>query len=758
MKWFSLVLLLWVFPFSPAGAKKINDLNDSYKVLDFSLKNVEKLVKTAHRIAMGKKFNTMERFMNGVYLLKNKRPQDAAALFMSLIDDPKLGKEATFYYSEAMYMSGNYLLAAEFYKKVMIQKWNKDFRSKAIKRILEISMKTQGNDNERITDLIKIIEKVIEEAPEIKNSPEVKYAMGKYAYYQGSAEFDKPSGKRNDAWGIKRLHDALALFSSIKAKEGPKGLEYPVLFPQAVYYSGATLVKLALGGAVSFTRDGKVINLETLTSSPMEMKEILLYEAIGRFTVLAADKKMVTLLKALREKTANSGIVFFDPKTKQDKEIQVLARMAIGRIFYEMGETGESIKWYKTVDKTSPHYEDALFELAWVYVRESEVLKAVQTLAIMEVRNKNSVFLPRAKLLLGYLKVRSGNYISASESFNKTSRAYKKVHLGLETLLKKKIDPRVFFDQIMRSTEKKGEKSSKTVFQSNYKIPSEAIPIFREDRNLMKAILISDDIRTIKKGLFDAKSALQVIKRRLQSSSKVAIFPVLNTARKKTYEYEFTNMELRRNLMNLAIENFSSLLRGGMVGRLATMKKSLKKIENTISSMPKSTDSLNKKLTLKRKVYDTQIMKVDNLKKDLETSQQFLEGLYKYYQKLPREKKAKLKGLLEKMKQEAQEIESSIEMAKNVRSKVVDASLEVGVDDDDMSVERVVREKYRAAIKGIFELFATVRSSMSTEQVTLYDEIITLLAKLNQLDTRMDAVNTRIYSLADSKLVSIKQR
>ncbi len=744
-----------------AGAKTLNDLNDSYKMLDYHLRRVEKLVRSARKLAMGKKFNAMQRLMNGVYLLKNKRPQEAAALFMSLINHPKLGKEAIFYYSEAMYASGNYLLAAEFYKKVMTQKWDKRFRSKAIKRILEISMKTQGSDNARITDLIKTIQKVIEEAPEIKNSPEVKYALGKYAYFQGAEEFAKPVTSRNEAWGLKRLQEALALFGFIRPREKGGKNVYPVLYPQAVYYSGATLVKMALSGAVAFTRDGKLIKLDQYTSSPVEMKEILLYEAISRFSILAGDGKMLKLLKGVKRRTGQRKIHFFEAKTPEQKAIRTLARLAMGRIFYELGETGESIRWYKTLGKESGYYEDALFELAWVYVREGEIMKAAQTLAIMEVRNKNSVFLPRAKLLLGYLKVRSKKYVDASQSFNKTSRRYKKVHKSLKELMGKRLEPQTFFDQIMRSNDgnKRGKKrSQKQAFQERYRIPAEAIPIFKEDRNLMKAILISDDIRTIKRGLLEAKNALRVIKRRIQSASKVAIFPLLNGFRKRTYQYEFSNMELRRGLLKIAMTNFSALLQGQLRDRLVALDSERKIIEKRIATMPKSTDSLNKKLKAKRSVYEEKIKVVDDQIKYLKGFLQQLDQFYIFYNGFTPEKKARLKGIVEKFRKEAASIKASLALATLIRSKIVDASLDVGVDDDDMSRERSTRARYRNTIRKIFELFGTVRQRMTASQSVLYDKILTLLHASSKLDGRLDAVNSKIHALAETKLVEIKHQ
>ena len=217
-------------------------------------------------------------------------------------------------------------------------------------------------------------------------------------------------------------------------------------------------------------------------------------------------------------------------------------------------------------------------------------------------------------------------------------------------------------------------------------------------------------------------------------------------------------MGVREELVKMAIEKFSHLLKGNALTELNQLNKSRKEIEKKISTMPKSTDSLNKRLSKKRKVYDEKIMKVDNYKKDLINYRQYVSELYKFYQNLPAKKKAKLKDIVVKLRNEAQNIESSIEMAKVIRSRIVDASLEVGVDDNDMSAERETRQKYRVIIKKVFSLFKGVRSQMSSSEANLFDRILTMLEASKKLDRRMDSINTKIYALADSKLSNIKKK
>lgn len=746
--------LYFLFP-SAALAQSLAKANDSFATIDAAVKRLEETVASAKKIVIGKRSDDMQRLVNGIYLLKHDRPQDAAALFLSLINHPALGKEATFYLSEAMYQSANYQVAAEYYWKVVEQRWDPVFRSNAIKRLLEISIRTQNYQG-----IDKLVE-LVEQMPEMKNSPEVAYARGKYSYYLAHEEFLKPITKRNEAWAMQKFLEALRFFDSIRPSTDDKGKKvFPALYPQSVYFAGATLVRMSQVGMTSFVRGGKTIDLTQYTTSLAEMREMLLFEAVRHFSVLASDTVMRKWLDKVPASadTANE-IKYFEPRNDEEKQIQELARLALGRIFYELGETAESIRWYGLISDKSEHYEDALYEMAWVYVRQEEFVKATETLAIMEARNRNSVFLPRARLLLGYLQVRNEKWAEARREFETTASRYKGVHQQVQELLRKDLDLKMFFDQVTRKKEQSVSKDGKNskIFRITYNVPPEALPLFRDDPVLMKAVLVTEDISEIGKNLEEARENLLLIKRRLKSSSKIGLFPLLAESRKKSYELEVKTMELRTELLKIAAAQLKQYATGAIIEQLAKAQQKRQALEKTVSTLPKTSDTLVSRLANKRKAYDQKILEVDNLIKDLNGYQAIIEGMYEYYRKQKPEKQAKLAPYLERLQKESQEVESALEMARNVRSRVLEASLNVGVDDTDMEAEHSLRAKYREAIAAEFAIWALVRSRFSASDAALYDRMVTLMQNAGSIDTRLADINSKLQSLADERLVAIQE-
>lgn len=740
-----------------AGADPLDKVSDSVSALDFALKRLEGVIASATKVQMGKQHDDMQRFLNGIYLLKNNRPQDAAALFLSLSEHPTLGKEATFYLSEAMFISANYQVAAESYWKVVEQRWDPAFRSKAIKRLLEISIKTQN-----YRGIEKLVE-LVEQMPELKDSPEVNYARGKFAYYQAHEEFLKPAGERREAWANDKFLEALRFFDKIGPAPDKDGKRtFPQLYPQALYFSGATLVRMAQVGATAFVRSGKTVNLTQYTTSLGEMREMLMFEGVRRFSVLASDQ---VIQKWLQKVPAQAGeeeaVKYFEPRDDEEREIQALARMALGRIFYELGETGESVRWYKMIGDKSAHYEDALYEMAWVFVREEEVMKAAETLAIMEVRNRNSVWLPRARLLLGYLHVRGERWDDANKAFSETASRYKAVELQIRELMEKELDLKAFFDQITRKKEEAaasgGKDGGQNLFQLKYAIPPEAVPLFQDDQTLMKAILVTEDITGIGQNLEHARESLLLIKRRLQSASKIGLFPLFADTRAKTYEMEIKNMEARAAVLKVAREQFARHVTGATTGQLQKAEADRKKHEKDITAMPKSTDNLATRMAAKRKVFDDKLMEVDNMVKDLEGYRQLISGMYEYYKKQKPERQKQLAPLLARLQEEADGIEAGLEMARSIRARILDASLTVGVDDADMEGERQVRTAYRGAIAAEFAVWQSVRSRFSAAEMALFDRMVTLMQGADAMDKRLDDLNGRLQAMADERLAKIRQ-
>jgi tetratricopeptide (TPR) repeat protein len=123
-----------------------------------------------------------------------------------------------------------------------------------------------------------------------------------------------------------KLDEALAFFQQV-----PKGSKFEL---QALYYTGTTQVaKKDLGKATEI------------------------------FTDLIARK----------------------PSSPNDRRVMELSQLALGRLFYERDQPSKSIDSYLLVDRHSDLFPDALYEVAWVYVKGKQYDKALRALELLAV-------------------------------------------------------------------------------------------------------------------------------------------------------------------------------------------------------------------------------------------------------------------------------------------------------------------------------------------------------------------------------------
>src|SRR6185503_19187449 len=73
------------------------------------------------------------------------------------------------------------------------------------------------------------------------------------------------------------------------------------------------------------------------------------------------------------------------PKTNNDRRIVELSQLALGRLFYERDQQSKAIDSYLLVDRRSDLFPDALYEVAWVYVKAKQYDKALRALELLSL-------------------------------------------------------------------------------------------------------------------------------------------------------------------------------------------------------------------------------------------------------------------------------------------------------------------------------------------------------------------------------------
>lgn len=297
------------------------------------------------------------------------------------------------------------------------------------------------------------------------------------------------------AYFAERYDEAMQHFGSV-----PAGTEYAL---QARYFSGACLV--ARGDL-----DG----------------------AVQRYTALIAHK----------------------PTTPADKRVIELAHLALGRLYYEMDQPSKAVDQYLEVERKSDLFDQALFEITWVYVKNRQFDKALRALELLALSDPSSSQMPAVKILEGNLRIRraqsltltdQGNsaeeYAKAVNIFERTHDSFAQPFEDLQRVVADSADPRSFMAQITG-------RASET-FDVQIPLPEIAAAWMREEPEVQHLMNIELDLGEIAGEIAQTEQTIERLEQALASPSRVNIFPSLAQKRTRATEIAEELLDIRQQLV-----------------------------------------------------------------------------------------------------------------------------------------------------------------------------------------------------------------
>ena len=94
--------------------------------------------------------------------------------------------------------------------------------------------------------------------------------------------------------------------------------------------------------------------------------------------------------------------------------IAELSHMALGRLYYERDQPSKSVDEYLRISRRSDLFDEALYEVTWVYVKNKEFDKALRALELLALADPTSQRMPDVRILEGNLRIRKAQAIEAA--------------------------------------------------------------------------------------------------------------------------------------------------------------------------------------------------------------------------------------------------------------------------------------------------------------------------------------------------------
>lgn len=444
------------------------------------------------------------------------------------------------------------------------------------------------------------------------------------------------------------------------------------------------------------------------------------------------------------------AVLRVQPRSDADKEIQDLARMAIGRVHYERGQFDKAKDAYAQVPRQSKHFADAMYEATWNSIKAKDFVAAYRALDLMLLQNQDSPQGPELRLLKGNLHLRLTNFYLASETFSGTRDEFEPIYRQLLVNQQKaQADARYFETLIGQGMEK---------FDIALFVPAVAVKWVKAEPDVARMLGLVDDVGELQRDIKDSEQTLSRLERAVGGAGKVGIFPDLAMSRIKSTEVLNQTMDLRRKFLtkirNLLVGSISAEDRSALdqiVGeRIA--------LEQQLQNLPLTAD----KMRDREKGAKGQLQSLDGRASELNVTIQGMEAELTAIEQFYINSRGDQKIRPEDLKQPVADLRALILFVRTqldkVRNDIADAVREMSAAGAASASERTATMRLSALMKREHEIFTRARLRLSGSQQADFDSISAVLSRADSIQARLLEFDGRVDAVADKRLVVIKER
>ncbi|MGD8317714.1 MAG: tetratricopeptide repeat protein [Myxococcales bacterium] len=498
------------------------DLTEANRELSDLESDTQRLM--ARRIpAEGLKSGTFveERLTDGELYLRLGDYLRAAILFTDIVDhysEHRAYPEALFLLGESLFSAGDYLGARKRYAEVIDRGSDpafSDYLQPSLSRLIEISIHTRD-----FRDMDKYFAR-LEALPSEALSVSTAYFRAKYLYNRAVPIRDvleAPPDASLPGIDQGRLEQARLGFLSI-----PAGTAFSL---RARYFVG---------------------------------------------TIYILRKELLDAIAAFR------GIIGQEPANEEERKVIELTYLALGRLYYETEELPQAVEAYRAIGQASPHFDRALYELAWTYIRMGDPVQAERALEVLSVAAPDSPLNADGKVLRGELLARAGRYEEAEVVFDEVRETFVPIRNDLVRTRNEHPDLHAYFRKLVRE--------NLDAFDIDDFLPESARPWIDLEGDYERALGVLSDLSESKRLVEETDELAERLTAVLNAPNRVSVFSDLRRQLERTTALRNRAAQLR----GVLIESEARKLGDG-AGELARARARRRELQAAVMGMPVKTE------------------------------------------------------------------------------------------------------------------------------------------------------------------------
>lgn len=427
-------------------------------------------------------------------------------------------------------------------------------------------------------------------------------------------------------------------------------------------------------------------------------------------------------------------------------ELAELANLSLGRVLYEQGRFAEAIDRYQEVSRESAAYPEALFEIAWSFVKMGEFERALRATEILLLLARETSLEPEAELLQAHLQLKLARYGEARDSYTAVINSYAPVRDELDALLTAQDDPVAYFNQLLSRT---GDEA----LEIQELLPRAARRWASTQEEVSGALLVITDLETGRKDIAESREIGKQLLELLSGNRALQASPVIAEGMVKADAADASALAAERLLLQAEL----SLVRltPQLERELNVLMRERAELDARFTSLPKTAEAVEKRRARMNERLDALEITVHRLDAQVDSLDAQVRAIKKWQADTRETRRSDPDGerIFDEELKETEALAASVRADHAVLRRQLAAEKARVIGGGADASEATLRARYDELLKRERELVARARGGGGSP---LFGRIDRARGQLDAVRGRVAATRVQMQALADRKAREVR--
>ena len=423
-------------------------------------------------------------------------------------------------------------------------------------------------------------------------------------------------------------------------------------------------------------------------------------------------------------------------------DVAELCTLAVARLHADAGRPAAALDWYARVPRESPRFTEALYEIAWNYVKAKRYEEALKTAELISDLAPESQLAPEATILQGHLLLKLGRHDEAVARYEEVISAYAPVRDEIDAILSMREDPVRYFNELIGRQGKSFDVASV--------LPPAAVRWATGREEVATALDIVSALDTSRRDAREAKQLAERVEAALERGDGIDGFPWLQRAYAAS-EALSNGAALLEGQAAVAAEGAAGSLEPAAREELGQVKAHRAELEVRLATLPHTPEEAEarlRRLRARLTQVDRQAFQlaqaVDGLNAAITGSENWLQ---RYRGEITGAEDDRQK-LADELREHRRTAEVYAEETQKLREEIAKAR-DAAAASDVMREEAALRDDYLATVARERELLRSGRLSPAEQDA---------LARADEYARRLQVVRDRSRAFGEKLRAEAQQR